>query len=486
MQKFLRSENERVYNKDQVKAFIIETNKRKLNFGPFGRGKFEHIFSQFCIKYLKDYEGIQYDFSTLINSELTLEKESKLGDTTIRQLLNTFVSTVHCLLKTDGYGKLYKSGGESVRYYTKEHGEQKTNDIDSKFCCLSTREPKQTKEAIFQIIAIMIILLAQKIKLNDFKVESREIENIGYVTSFDDEKNTNPIHDYIVVRTNYVGACYEEEGKENPDCMNVISIDINNRIVLDKLARFFNGEHINLYINGTPYDFLFTNKSCNDIDIKERGDEIEPAFGEKPCLRGSVKPPLASLYFIITDLITLLTPRDYKTRFRGLENLEVEGDLERRIETKKHKKDINRYIGFMNVLGTDVTDGEPHIYTEDTDQHILNRIIQLIKILREMNPNLGAKLDLINRGAAEAAGAADGVPIDLIDPNIRTENLDKKCDSNIFSLSPCNKLKQELISFWDIFKSKGNFGQYNKHSLKLRKILDMEPPGAKKTVTISP
>ena len=322
----------------------------------------------------------------------------------------------------------------------------------------------------------MIILLAQKIKLNDFKVERRDID-IGYVTSLLDDKKT-PIHDYIVVRTNYVGACYEEEGKNNPDCMNVISIDINNRIVLNELADIFDGNVINLYINGTPYDFLFTNKSCNDIDIKERGDEIKPAFGEKPCLRGSVKPPLVSLYFTITDLITLLTPRDLNTLPKENENeneekervfisdnlaaLEVVGDLDRRIETKKHKKDINRYEGFMKIFIYPS-------YTKDTTEHTLKRIIQLLQILRQIKPQ-----------------------IDLIDPNIGTENLDKKCDSTSIS-APCNQLKQELISFWDIFIKREhfgnyeiNFGEYNKHSLKLRKILDMEPPGAKKTVTISP
>ena len=135
-----------------MKKFIIDTNERKLKFFKFNRDKFEKIFSDFCIKYLKEYENIDYNFSTLINSTLTLEKESVSKQTTIRQLLNTFISTINCLLKNYQYGKLYKTGGESIRYYTKTEGDKISNDIDSKFCCYKGRNPKKTIQEIFQII----------------------------------------------------------------------------------------------------------------------------------------------------------------------------------------------------------------------------------------------------------------------------------------------------------------------------------------------
>lgn len=458
MKKYLVSKA--IYKKDQMKKFIIDTNERKLKFFKFNRDKFEKIFSDFCIKYLKEYENIDYNFSTLINSTLTLEKESVSKQTTIRQLLNTFISTINCLLKNYQYGKLYKTGGESIRYYTKTEGDKISNDIDSKFCCYKGRNPKKTIQEIFQIIAYMMILLAQAIKSLDFTTQKYEIENIGYVTSF--EKVSTLIQNYIVVRTNYVGKCFPDKGgsKGNEDCMNIISLDINNRIVLDKLKGLFDGNIIELYVYAAPYDFLFSNKACCEPDIQERKDEKlvsgKPLYF--PCLDSSLKPPVVSLYFIIKDLINLLTPPDFETKFpkEKISSILKEfgsGDLEKRIDTGKHKKDINRYKGFMKIF--EIKD----IYTEETDQDILNRIYQLLSILEG-----------IKKGKV------------VIDSNIGTEALDQICSD---TSNPCYQLKKYLIHHWDLFITKSpNFDEkILDDSLILKQILSQDP-GPKRTVTI--
>ena len=432
MRKFL-NEEKCTYNFYEVKEFIKNVNKNRDRFIDYGyknrfRGRFEQLFTDFCIKYLKDYWNIDYNFSSLINSTLILEKKSMTEQTTIRQLLNTFVSTINCLLNKYKYGRLYKSGGESVRYYTKEHGEQATNDIDSKFCCLPGKDPKIIKKQIYQIISIMIILLAESIVKNNFTTEEYIIPDIGYVTSFKDDKKTY-IDNYLLVRTNYVGKCFPprqnevgDGSKNNKDCLNVISIDINNRIVLNPSdTSVFEGDIINLYMNTSPYDFLFTNKACEDTDIRERGDlDYEK---ENECLL-PLNPPLASLHFIISDLIGLLKPSDFIKQHPQFNNFE--SDLERRIQTGKHKKDIKRYEGFMKVFG--ITE----VYSKDTPEDTLKRIEQLNHIFENLR-----RYD--------------------IDPNTKyTEKLDQKCDPSAASavIEPCLSLKKRLISYWNLFETK--------------------------------
>ena len=456
MRKFL-NEEKYTYNLYEVKQFIIYVNKNRDRFIDYGRnnrfrGRFEQLFTDFCIKYLKDYWYIDYNFSSLINSTLILEKESISKQTTIRQLLNTFISTINCLLNK--YGRLYKSGGESVRYYTKEHGEQATNDIDSKFCCLPGKDPKIIKKQIYQIISIMIILLAQSIVKNNFTTVEYTIPNIGYVTSFKDDKITY-IDNYLLVRTNYVGKCFPprqnevgEGSKNNKDCLNVISIDINNRIVLNPSdPMVFEGEIINLYMNTSPYDFLFTNKACDYKDIRERGD-----LEENKCLL-PLNPPLASLHFIISDLIGLLKPSDFIKLYPEFNNFE--SDLERRIQTGKHKKDIKRYEGFMKVFGIE------EVYSEDTPDHTLKRIQQLNDIFKNLR-----RYD--------------------IDPNTNTKNLDQICDPRASAAEePCLSLKKRLIFYWNLFENKTIlnidhqlYSYYNKiliNSSWFSQILDEQP-----------
>jgi hypothetical protein len=456
MRKFL-NEEKYTYNLYEVKQFIIYVNENRDRFIDYGynnrfRGRFEQLFTDFCIKYLKDYWYIDYNFSSLINSTLILEKESMSKQTTIRQLLNTFVSTINCLLNKYKYGRLYKSGGESVRYYTTEHGEQATNDIDSKFCCLPGKNPKIVKKQIYQIISIMIILLAESIVKNNFTTKIYTIPDIGYVTSFKDDGTY--IDNYLLVRTNYVGKCFPprqnevgDGSKNNKDCLNVISIDINNRIVLNPSdPSIFEGEIINLYMNTSPYDFLFTNKACEDTDMRERGDlDYEK---ENECLL-PLNPPLASLHFIISDLIGLLKPSDFIKQYPQFNNFE--SDLERRIQTGKHKKDIKRYEGFMKVFG--ITE----VYSKDTPEDTLKRIEQLNDIFENLR-----RYD--------------------IDPNTEyTETkLDQKCDPRASSavIEPCLSLKKRLISYWNLFETKKLSIEYKKileNSSWISEILDEQP-----------
>lgn len=343
--KFIKNyhKNNTNYTKEQLRLVIMTENRRRRKFIHF----FEKEFGLFCLRYLKEHEGINYDFSTVINSTLTLERTAGNTSISIRQLLNTFVATIHHYLNSNNIGKLYKTGGEAVRYYTGDKGDMVTNDIDSKFCVNNIPEMSKEQELarikdvrrdIFKKIATAIIFTAIMIKNLNFHIDRYELENegttFGYITSYNEMRSTRKvIDDYVIVRTNYVG-CWGKNGIDDIDCMNIISIDINHKVVLDGLSDRFDGDTIHFYLLSAPYDFLFSNKNCEDNDIQLRKD--------------NKNPPVVSLTFIVKDLINLLTSYDYKTSKDYLElkdNLQsigITGDLQKRLLSKKHDKDMKR------------------------------------------------------------------------------------------------------------------------------------------------
>ena len=159
---------------------------------------------------------------------------------------------------------------------------------------------------------MLLIFLAITVKFCNFKIEhfsliEKEI-NFGYITSYQQIGMTRElIPEYIAIRTNYVGDCWGAESKSNKECLNIISLDKNHKIVLDGLSDLFNGETIHFYYQAAPYDFLFSNENCKDVDIQERKDDM---YQKNPR-----NPPVVSLYFVIRDFINLLTPRNYETTY---------------------------------------------------------------------------------------------------------------------------------------------------------------------------
>jgi len=276
---------------------------------------YERVFGDFMTNYF-DKMGINID--PILNSSLTVEKGSKslLIPYSIRTILNHFIAATDKNLQKSNIGRLYKTGGESIRYYTQEFGDQITNDIDSKLC-LYYYSLENVKN-IFPKIAKTIIYMAGHISTLDFSVHKSIIVNDQIIGSISSDEF---IDDYITIRTNYVGNCYEDRGgsKDDTDCMIIISIDINFKIKIDNPLY---GGPFYFYKKTAPYDFLFSKETCKYEYIQNREHDTEP--------------PIVSLKFVINDLYHLLNPQ---------------GDLERRINTNKHQKDIKRYNSIMKIMG---------------------------------------------------------------------------------------------------------------------------------------
>lgn len=417
------------FHKEQLRIFIISENNGPKRKGKIYDNYFERFFGLFCLQYIKEHLNIEYDFSTTLNTTLTLEYKDSVLNTTLRQLLNTFVSTTHNLLKNESIGKLYKTGGESVRYYTKDKGDQVTNDIDSKFCCNTGVNIQQTKIRIFKRIAMLLIYLAIIVKFCNFKIEhfsliEKEI-NFGYITSYQQIGMTRElIPEYIAVRTNYVGDCWGVESKSNKECLNIISLDKNHKIVLDGLSDLFNGEIIHFYYQAAPYDFLFSNENCKDVDIQERKDDMYP--------KNPRNPPVVSLYFVIRDFINLLTPRDYQTTYDEalvleLKNINIKGDLEKRINTGKHNKDIKRYIALIDVYNK---------YKDKTSKKLIPYGDENIKDRSEQLSFLFKEIEKIK---------------EKVNVDIDVDKLDQTCDYTTPGI--CVDLQKTLVESW---KGKNN------------------------------
>ena len=411
------------FHKEQLRIFIISENNGPKRKGKIYDNYFERFFGSFCLQYIKEHLNIEYDFSTTLNTTLTLEYKDSVLNTTLRQLLNTFVSTTHNLLK--GIGKLYKTGGESVRYYTKDKGDQVTNDIDSKFCCNIGVNIQQTKIRIFKRIAMLLIYLAITVKFCNFKIEhfsliEKEI-NFGYITSYQQIGMTRElIPEYIAIRTNYVGDCWGAESKSNKECLNIISLDKNHKIVLDGLSDLFNGETIHFYYQAAPYDFLFSNENCKDVDIQERKDDM---YQKNPR-----NPPVVSLYFVIRDFINLLTPRNYETTYSQalvveLKSINITGDLEKRINTGKHNKDIKRYIALIDVYNK---------YKDKTSKKLIPYGDENIEDRSEQLSFLFKEIDKIKKN---------------VDVDKNVDKLDQTCDYTKPGI--CVDLQNRLVKCWE-------------------------------------
>jgi hypothetical protein len=417
------------FDKEQLRLFIISVNNGSKRKGKTYDNYFERYFGSFCLQYLKEHLKIEYDFSTTLNSTLTLEYEDKSLNTTLRQLLNTFVSTTHNLLKNAGIGKLYKTGGEAIRYYTKNEGDKVTNDIDSKFCCNKPLNLKTEKLKIFRKIAMMLIFLAITVKFCNFKIEHFSLiekgTNFGYITSYQEIGISGElIPEYIAVRTNYVGDCWQS--KNNQECLNIISLDKNHKIVLDGLRHLFNGEIIHFYSYAAPYDFLFSNEHCKDVDIQERKDDSYP--------KNPRNPPVVSLSFVIRDSINLLTPREYKTTYKteeskadvqlikDLEAIGITGDLEKRINSGKHNKDIKRYKALIKVYNEYKGERDAEL-TPYEDENTKDRTKQLLKLFKEIDKIKGE-----------------------VDVDKDVDKLDQTCDYTKPGI--CLDLQKRLVECW--------------------------------------
>ena len=478
----------------KIDKFIEKLNDRK-SYDRF----FEDIFGKMILKYLKMYKGYTYDFDTMLNSILTLEKD--LGQdsekTSIRQLLNKYISKTNEWLEDD-YGTLYKTGGEATRYYTKANGDLISNDIDSKFCVkpiagrqqiVIIRDDKVIKD-IFPKITKSIIILAEYIK--HLKIKSgiiygientQQINNppppspqfVGEITVYKDKKykeeeeevkhpekydKESLIYNYISVRSNFVG-CKDgilATGNYSKDCMRIISIDITYKIILDN---FFEGKNLEFYVTTAPYDFLISNETCDYQYIQERkiGNDVI-----------KTKPRIVSLKFIIKDLLNLFSPAG--TGVGG------GGDLEKRIKTGKHKKDKFRFIALLKTLATDApynrialvaTGVDPtrvpildhNILNNDFDQKENTERIRILKYLKDIH----------------------------IDINIEAGNddLDKECPHPPIRNRGCDYLENilpkvfnETLSAADLtnivpFQQQKKLEEINIKSIKLNRILDFNP-----------
>jgi len=317
--KFMREFEFESMNKNQLftyfKRVIPFLNTRNSKY--FDR-KYERAFGNFMTKYF-DKMGINID--PVLNSSLTVEKgsKSKLIPYSIRTILNEFIAATDKNLQKNDIGRLYKTGGESIRYYTQDFGDKITNDIDSKMC-LYNYSTKNVKK-IFPKIAKTMIYMAGQIATLDFSVNKPILVNDQLIGSISSKENENFIDDYITIRTNYVGKCYEDQdgSKNDKDCMIILSIDVNFKINIDNPLY---GGPFYFYKKTAPYDFLISKNKCKLDDIQNREHNTEP--------------PIVSLKFVINDLYHLLNPQ---------------GDLERRISTNKHQKDIKRYNSIMKTFG---------------------------------------------------------------------------------------------------------------------------------------
>ena len=434
------------YNPEIVKLtnFIRMLNDRNTSAFAFKRF-YEDIFGKMILKYLKIYKQYTYDFDTTLNSILTLEKE--LGNTSIRQLLNQYISVTNHHLETNNFGTLYKTGGEATRYYTKRDGDQISNDIDSKFCVkpdkgrrnefIVLRDDKVIQD-IFPYITKTIIILAAYIKSLkqssnlEYGIESiLGQKKIGTISVYTDSLSKNLIYNYITVRTNFVGCNTGKDiyGNFSKDCMRIISIDITYKITL--INFFAPTEDLVFYVTTAPYDFLIANQTCDNKCIQIRNADT--------------KPPIVSLGFVVKDLLNLFTPA------------EDGGDLQKRIDSGKHRKDKYRFIALLKTIARpDIPIPKHNILDNSFDKVENTQRIHILTVLKQK----------INE-----------IKLDIEEGN---ENLDKECERNN---SDCQNLKLLLDNVWKpniinqelLKKISISEKEILKKSRRLNQILEFEP-----------
>jgi hypothetical protein len=468
---FIKKDHDFTPQLEKLNLFIEMLNNRKTN--DINR-YFEDVFGKMVLKFLKKYPQVEtnmqyqnYDFDTTLNSILTLERDLGAQQTTsIRQLLNQYISVINKWLKRLNFGTLYKTGGEATRYYTKANGDLISNDIDSKFCVkpdegraefLSIRNDEVIR-TIFPYITKTIIILAAYIKklkkesglqfdIIDITTDSNTIK--GQITAYESDQKL--IYNYIMARSNFVGC---NDGKDivtnnfSKDCMRIVSIDICYKI---KLNDFFMtpgkpSKHLIFHITTAPYDFLISNTTCDDLYIKLRDTDN--------------KPPIVSLKFIIKDLLNLFSPPG--TGDGG------GGDLEKRKSTGKHKKDKYRFIGLLRTIGDDrlrqlgiIIPQNHNILNNDFNQA---ENIERISILKRL-----MTIQDLN---------------DIIDIENGNNNLDKQCipPADNVKCNYLNNLLNKVLNNVNVNLSRPEQIQIeitqkdiNKKSLELNKILDVEP-----------
>jgi len=464
---FIKKDHDFTPQLEKLNLFIEMLNNRKTN--DINR-YFEDIFGKMVLKFLKKYQQVKrnmqyqnYDFDTTLNSILTLEKNLGTGQTTsIRQLLNQYISVINAWLQGSNFGTLYKTGGEATRYYTKANGDLISNDIDSKFCVkpaqgrsefLFIRNDEVIRE-IFPYITKTIIILAAYIKKLkkesglDHEIVSNDLdEKKGDITVYESDQKL--IYNYITARSNFVGC---NDGKDivtnnfSKDCMRIVSIDISYKIKLNNffMTRGKPSKHLIFHITTAPYDFLISNTTCADLYIKLR-DRPE-------------KPPVVSLKFIIKDLLNLFSPPG--TGDGG------GGDLEKRKSTGKHKKDKYRFIGLLRTIGADrlrgleITIPQNHnILNNDFNQTENTQRISILKKLMEI-PDLNDIIDIED-------GNND------LDKECRPPNNNEKC--NYLKTLLDKVLDNAILSQAEQRQIEITQKDINKKSLELNKILDVEP-----------
>lgn len=399
-------------NRDKIIDFIELFNERKyipkhLNYTGYNYHIIlEKEFGKFCLTFLKSFDNPykEIDFLEHLNRDMTLERPLS-GGSTIRQLFNTFISTTNAQLHKREYGTLYKTGGESIRYYTKELGDIYSNDIDSKWCHPETDEKgNNIVRKLFPTITTSILILANFIKSKMLENGPKTFNNgseSAFTVSYYTIQNAYkvPIEQFMTVRTNFVGKCGGPDGimengesKDHPECMRIISIDINYKVSL--IIR----KPIDFYVSTAPYDFLISNDACisEKINMRKYKQEL---------------PPVVSLLYIVDDLVNLFTPPSQGS-----------GDLQRRYHSGKHGKDVKRFNAILTKLGitVQIPEKDTGIYENDL-VHNENRA----KVLTVIKEKIGTYKD-------------------IIDINKDNERIDQPCDNTI-----CSKLKDTIDYLWD-------------------------------------
>jgi hypothetical protein len=247
------------------------------------------------------------------------------------------------------------------------------------------------------------------------------------ISVYKDSLSKNLIYNYITVRTNFVGcnAGKDEHGNFSKDCMRIISIDITYKIIL--MNFFAPTEDLVFYVTTAPYDFLIANQTCDYKCIQKRNT--------------NTKPPIVSLGFVVKDLLNLFTPAD-----EG-------GDLQKRIDTGKHRKDKYRFIALLKTIARqDIPIPEHNIRDNSFSQEENTQRIEILKVLKKTMNKIN-----IEEG---------------------NENLDKECDN-----SDCKELKLLLDNVWEsnnipkeiLKKISISEKKIEQKSKRLNQILEFEP-----------
>lgn len=432
-----------LYKKKDIDPIILKLNEREFTNKQYKFDqKYERRFGDLMMEYSKHFLGLT-DIEQNLNAYLTLEK--KYDTTSIRQLLNQFIATTNRQLVLKKYGQLVKKGGETLRYYTQEFGENLTNDIDSEFCFESASTPEEQIKVLQLFLPKVLksmIVLTKIIKKIDFKVDfdlvNEQGQIIGKISSYEEDRSLVP--EYISVRTNYVGNCFPDKAgsKKSSDCLVIVSIDINFRIVL--LGD--DNPPIVFYKKTAPYDFLISKKKCEKENINDRG-------GIGGLFTSNNLPPIVSLYAELINLRKLLTD-----------------DVEKRKKTGKHQKDLKRCKALLRKI------------------YSLN-ILSINKILAKYKGVPLEKLHPLLLELSNYIKAGEGTPLDIPLDEKQSDILDQLPCNNVF----CNILKQEIDLIWatnadskiNHFLDIPKTNWLNSNVEKLNKILDLVPGQVRNT-----